>query len=144
MTHALRRDLLRPGLPLSQMAFAGDEELQTLHLGAFESKTLGGQAIGIASLYAAATLGDAKAGDWQLRGMAVDRRWQRQGVGARLVHAAITELTQRAGRRLWCNARLSAQDFYAKLGFAGQSDVFHIEGVGPHVVMSIAVRPEPR
>lgn len=144
MTHALRRDLLRPGLPLSQMSFPGDDGLQTLHLGAFEQETPGEQAIGIVSLYAAPRPGDSRPGDWQLRGMAVDRRWQRQGVGARLVHAVITELTQRAGMRVWCNARLSAQDFYAKLGFAGHGDVFHIEGVGPHVVMSIAVRPEPR
>ena len=48
------------------------------------------------------------------------------------------------GRRVWCNARLSAAGFYERVGFGRVGGVFEIAGIGPHAVMTIAAGPANR
>lgn len=71
--------------------------------------------------------------------MAVDTPYQNAGIGTMLVSASLRAVAGRAGRAVWCNARLSAMGFYEKLGFAQAGDPFAIEGIGEHVVMGRAV-----
>ena len=131
-TYPLRQQVLRPGQPSSEVAFAGDDADEALHLAAVDGD---GQIIGIASIYPEPPPGEAEAAQWRLRGMAVDPRQHGQGVGRRLVEACLAHLTSRGGRTLWCNARMTAAGFYARLGFTEFSETFDIPGVGPHVRM---------
>jgi predicted GNAT family N-acyltransferase len=60
----------------------------------------------------------------------------RQGVGRAVVRFTEESLApQWDVRLLWCNARTSARDFYAGLGWTVVSEAFDIPDVGPHVRM---------
>jgi len=124
---ALRYQVLREplGLPKSAATFAGDDAPDALHLVAVTDT---GNVIGCATV-----LPD---GDdaLQLRGMAVSEDWQGHGVGRAILEAVYADARARK-RSLWCNARISAQDFYAHCGWVAEGDVFDVPGVGPHVVM---------
>lgn len=140
-TWDLRGRVLRPGQPLAACRLPGDEVEGAFHLGAFDSD---GALLGVASFHPEAappclpelapdTL--ASDGSWRLRGMATAPAARGRGHGAALLRAGLTELARRGGRLLWCNARLSAVDFYARQGLARAGADFDIPGIGGHVVM---------
>lgn len=125
----LRHRILRPGRPPESAEFAGDHDPTTLHFAA----TVGGEVVSCLSLFASAWQGDDA---WQVRGMATDTARQRQGIGRRLLDHAVREATKiRPQWPVWCQARVSAIDFYGRAGWTVVSEVFEIEGIGPHVRM---------
>ncbi len=117
----LRARVLRPGRPPEESRFAGDDDPDAVHLGAF----VRGRCVGVATL-----LPD---GGLRLRGMAVEPDLQGRGIGAALVRRA-QETAARAGQDLWCNARASAAGFYRKLGWVTEGGA-DVPGIGPHYVM---------
>jgi ribosomal protein S18 acetylase RimI-like enzyme len=140
MTHDLRHRVLRPHQPLAEMAYPGDDDPGTFHLGAFPAGGVGGAVpLGIVSMYAEPMPGDPRAGDLRLRGMAVEPGRQGRGLGAALVAAALTAARQAGGRRVWCNARTPAAGFYSRLGFTVAGEPFDLPGIGEHYVMWIAL-----
>ncbi len=145
LTHSLRQSVLRPHQRLDEMHYEGDDLPESIHLGGFDTLAPSvDQPIGVLSLYLAPMPGDGQPADYRLRGMAVEPGDQRRGVGAALIRASMAEVAQRGGARIWCNARESATAFYTALGFAMHGDPFEIAGIGPHLLMSIAVIPKPR
>jgi GNAT superfamily N-acetyltransferase len=136
----LRRDVLRPGRTLEQASFPEDNAPETFHLAAFE----GERVVGVASLYpkplpeTVQVLAEAPSSTcaWQLRGMGVDSSLQKRGIGALLLRAAASQVLERGGDLLWCNARVSALGFYLAAGFRTFGDEFPIPDVGPHFVMA--------
>lgn len=70
----------------------------------------------------------------KLRQMAIDNKWQRRGIGGILVSAAEETVKNRNINKVILHARVSALDFYLKLGYLQTSDVFTEVGI-PHVVM---------
>ena len=122
----LRYQVLRAplGLPRSAAVFAGDDAPGAVHLVAVAGDD--GAVVGCATLLVDG--GDAL----QLRGMAVDEGWHGKGVGRAILDAIYS---QARSRTLWCNARLSAEPFYSRCGWATEGDVFDVPGVGPHVIM---------
>lgn len=126
----LRHALLRPGLPRREAQFDGDQAADTHHFGAFA----GSGNIGCVS-YMRTALENEPA--WQLRGMATRADWQGRGVGRRLLEHAEQRLVELSPiRQMWCNARIEAAAFYTRLGWQMVSDVFEVEGVGPHYRMA--------
>lgn len=71
-------------------------------------------------------------GDVQLRGMATDSAWAGCGVGRAVLETAHALA---GSRSLWCDARMSAHDFYARFGWVAEGEQFDIPQVGPHTVM---------
>lgn len=130
-THALRRSLLRPNRPLFDSIYLGDDAPQSLHLGAWS----GGEIVGIASITREKWPRDATLDAFRLRGMAVDPRFQRRGIGALLVREGLTYVQTQGGKMLWCNARTPARDFYLSLGFESVGQEFEIPEIGPHYLM---------
>lgn len=124
------------------MAYPGDEDPDTIHLGACDPA--GGAVIGIVSLYQEPRPVSPEPGDWRLRGMAVAPKRQGGGIGAALVAAGLDAVRDVGARRVWCNARTPAVGFYKRQGFATLGDPFDIPGIGEHVVMWIAVPANPR
>jgi GNAT superfamily N-acetyltransferase len=57
----------------------------------------------------------------------------REGIGTRVLAAALAEARSVGGPRLfWCNARIGAVPFYETQGWRVISDVFDVPTVGPH------------
>lgn len=126
----LRHRVLRAGLPRATASFEGDDEPATLHFCARD----GAEVVGCATILQRPWEGRAA---WQLRGMAVEPRLQRGGVGRRLVEAVEAHVLSDAHARLmWCNARVPAAPFYERLGWVVRSQPFDIPRAGPHVRMT--------
>jgi GNAT superfamily N-acetyltransferase len=140
-TLPLRSMVLRPNRPVETAIFSGDNDPDTLHLGAFDDDRL----VGIASLYRAPLPSTINGPDgftdetgavtWQLRGMAVEPAAQGRGYGRVLLNACINHVAEHGGVLLWCNARKEAVEFYVAAGFEVSGNEFVIPDVGPHFVM---------
>lgn len=125
----LRHRVLRAGLPPSSAQWDGDHDPDTTHFAAL----VGQQIIGCATLLHRPWQG---APAWQLRGMAVEEARRGQGVG-RLLLAAVEQAAASSGpnQPLWCNARVTAVDFYRKYGWQTVGEVFLIDHAGAHYRM---------
>jgi GNAT superfamily N-acetyltransferase len=136
----LRHAELRAGLPIESASFDGDHDASTRHFGAFvvDAGGAGGRSggaeavVGCASFMVRPYEGNPA---YQLRGMATRADLARRGIGGTLLRVAITELRARDGATLfWCNARVPAVPFYARMGWRVVSDVFDVPTAGPHRV----------
>ena len=127
----LRHAELRTGLPRHMAEFDGDDEPATRHFGAFAAGT--DENVACVSFMSCPWQGEPA---FQLRGMATRADLARRGLGTALLHFAEEALGAETGvRLLWCNARVHAAPFYAKLGWTIVSDVFDVPTVGPHYAM---------
>ncbi|MGF1635187.1 MAG: GNAT family N-acetyltransferase [Phycisphaerae bacterium] len=131
----VRGSVLRQGRPPETWHFPGDAD--ALHFAA----RVDGQVVGVASLYNDPRRPEEQGQSWRLRGMAVLPDHQQKRLGVRLVTACAAAASEHGATRLWCNARLPAQGFYARLGFDTLGDVFEIPDAGPHVVMQLRMIP---
>ncbi|HEY2166382.1 MAG TPA: GNAT family N-acetyltransferase [Jatrophihabitantaceae bacterium] len=131
VTRELRRQVLRPSWPVGS-AMHGDDDPAAVHIAAQDED---GTTIGACLLLDRPYPGrPERAGAWQLRGMATADGRRGQGVGAAVLAGALAELRARGATLLWCEARVSAVDFYAQHGFTADSDVY------PHSETGIAHR----
>jgi GNAT superfamily N-acetyltransferase len=140
-TIAVRWPVLRPGFPRETAIFDGDDAPGTLHFGSF----VGDRLVGVASIYLvpypekiAAQPGVSPA--FQLRGMATLPEVRGAGFGKALLNACVAAARENGAAILWCNARTSAADFYAKNGWRIVGAEFDIPTVGPHFRMWIVLR----
>jgi GNAT superfamily N-acetyltransferase len=131
----MRAAILRPGQPPELLVYAGDDARETLHLVALEDGQLD-EVIGIATVLRDPHPREAADGDWRVRGMATAPGRRRRGIGAALLARCEEHALAHGGRRLWCNARLPARGFYERAGWSAQGEVFELDEIGPHVVMS--------
>lgn len=115
-TFNLRHSVMNPEKIIDQMYRPGDES--ALHIGAFINKHLNG----ITSFFEE----DPKI--WRIRGMAVDPLYQKLGIGRKLVKFGFDHIED--PELIWCNSRISAIDFYKKLGFDQTSEEFELAGHG--------------
>lgn len=148
-TLPLRQAVLRPGLPPAASHFPGDEEEDTFHVGAVDPAT--GLVVGIGTFRRdplpaapALILADgrplpeadrARPLPYRLRGMAVHPDHRRRGIGEKILREGERQLRARGAGLLWFNARRDAFAFYAANGYEFVSELFSIDGVGPHKVM---------
>lgn len=140
-TIAVRWPVLRPGFPRETAIFDADDAAATLHFGAFD----GAKIVGAASIYAAhfpvktSTQADGSP-TFQLRGMATLPEVRGAGFGKALLDACVAAARENGAALIWCNARTSAADFYAKNDWRIVGDEFDIPTVGPHFRMCLALR----
>ena len=140
-TIALRWPVLRPGFPRETASFDGDDAPGTLHFGAF----VGDRLVGVASIYLVPcpekiTAQPGVSPAFQLRGMATLPEVRGAGFGKALLDACVAAARENGAAILWCNARTSAADFYAKNGWRIVGAEFDIPTVGPHFRMWIVLR----
>lgn len=141
-TWGLRRKILRPMQDIGEMAWVGDTDETTIHVGGFADGVLAGIATLLKVAYpdAGSRPGLQAApggGAYQLRGMATDESARGTGLGKGLLQWCFQQARAGGATVLWCNARVSAVGFYEKNGMRVVSDEFDIPTVGPHVVMVI-------
>jgi GNAT superfamily N-acetyltransferase len=131
----LRMSVLRPGRPIEEGMFPGDEDVATFHLGLYEN----GKLTSIASFYKENKEG-IKGEGYRLRSMATDPPFQGKGYGKRILDFGIEELRSRNIDYLWCNARTTAMGFYRHFGFEVISEEFEIPTIGPHYELALQLK----
>lgn len=127
----VRHTVLRPHQEPWQIAFEGDDALDTLHVGAFVE----GDLVGVATVMREPLPGEDDADAWRLRGMATLPEVRGQGYGGALLERCLTHIADHGGHAVWCNARVDAAGFYRRYGFVAEGGVFDLPAIGPHVVM---------
>ena len=128
--YELRESILRPKQPKENWTFEQDDDSRSLHMAMKE----GDDIIAIVSILPEVHE-ECPNHPWRLRGMAVQEEFQGQGIGEKLLKAAIAELDG----GVWCSARKKVQDFYLKNGFQGVGDEFTMNNM-PHVRMQTSTR----
>lgn len=126
---ALRASVLRAHRPILESIYPEDGLPTTFHVVATHERHQLGCCTGLEArqpLCPEAT--------YQLRGMAVHPRLQGRGIGAPLLARFEAEARHRGATMVWCNARVSAQNFYEKQGWTAIGDVFESVEL-PHIVM---------
>jgi GNAT superfamily N-acetyltransferase len=133
-TLPLRWRVLRPHLRPEQVEpLPGDRDPGTVHLAAI---TPDGSVVGTAVLIPARLdLMPEREPAWRLRGMATDEALRGQGVGARVLQAAIDHVAGTGGGLLWCHARMPAYSFYERAGFVPIGAEWDAPHIGRHVRM---------
>lgn len=124
--HALRHEALFAPFGISRDDRWDDAGEDRCHLAALSD----GEVVGYACL-----LLDAEGGG-HLRQVSVWPALQRSGVGRALMLEVEAEAVRRGLRLLWMNARVTAEPFYQRLGYATVGGVFPSGRTGvPHVRM---------
>ena len=80
-TFEIRLPILRAGQPLESCKFIGDEDVETLHFGAYEEERL----IGVLSCYVNNGTHFNQGKNYQIRGVAVVEKLQQKGIGKALM-----------------------------------------------------------
>lgn len=135
VVRAVRYVVLREplGMSFEETLFAGDESPSTQHWIAYAQ----GGPIGCLTLLipdAGDSVSASVPFQVQLRGMAVLRGTQGQGVGSHML-AEVHQSAIRHGWQLWCNARQTAVPFYVKNGWRVRGQAFDIPKIGLHFAM---------
>lgn len=130
-TYPIRLPILRPGKPPESCVFHGDTLKTTIHIGVFSKDIL----LGVCSLFKTPNPIFSKNAQYQLRGMAILKTHQRQGLGHMLLKYGEELLKKEHIDIVWCNARETAIGFYKKNGYNSYGKPFNIPNVGIHYVM---------
>ncbi len=131
-TYTLRNKVLRPGRPVSECYFSGDDSEGSFHLGVFNDEKL----IGVASFIKNSNPFFDHLIQYQLRGMAVLPDFKGKGFGSLLLKEAESKIKrEHQDPFLWFNARVTATDFYQKHGYECYGKRFEVSGVCEHIVM---------
>jgi GNAT superfamily N-acetyltransferase len=133
VTYPLRQRVLRPGRPVTAAQLDVDDDPATA---TFAARTPDGEVVGTVVVYPEACpwLPD-RPNAWRLRGMATEPGLRSQGVGSRLLQAALDHITEAGGELVWCKARVPAQRFYERAGFVTHGEPWVDPEIGPHILM---------
>lgn len=128
----LRQEVLRAGMADRTVVFDGDDELDTVHLAAFDADD---RMIGTSTWLLRPCTFEPTSRAVQLRGMATRAHLQSRGVGSALLQAGFSHWVDEA-EIVWANARDAALAFYERHGFETRGPGF-IETVTelPHHVV---------
>ncbi|MDQ3569810.1 MAG: GNAT family N-acetyltransferase [Actinomycetota bacterium] len=132
-THDLRWRLLREGMPGSDVSFAGDHHPGALHLALANDD---GVLAAVASFSPLPSPHHPGARAVQLRGLAVEPRFQQAGLGRLLLDAGIERLRGQGFELVWANGRDTVLGFYRRLGWRVLGEGFlTATGIPHHLVV---------
>jgi len=112
----IRHRVMWPDRPRRDVILADD--MKALHFGAFKN----GQLVAVGSFF-------NDSGVVRLRKLAVEHEHQGNGIASTLLQAAIEDLRHEGCTRIWCDARVSASEFYLRNGFSLDARVFQKRGI---------------
>lgn len=126
-TLALRDRVMRQPLGLNIADEDFSKESQALILGAYEADKLLG--VGVMS---------SQPDNWQaVDYLCVDPDLQGRGVGRKLLQKLEEQAQLGGAQGVWLEARVSAEDFYEKLGYRGFGEIYQLPHAPvPHVKMN--------
>lgn len=131
----LRMSVLRDGTPSQDPRYPEDDLDITTHLVARDAA---GRIVATSSWLTRPFPPEPDVAAVQLRGMAVDKTLQSNGVGAMLLAAGVEHARRGGASNVWARARDSALAFYERNGFAVVGDAFIDEatGMSHHLVVT--------
>lgn len=127
----VRQPVLRAGKPLESCQFDGDDLETTQHFGLFIDEKL----IGIVSVFNTKSAVLIASNQFQIRGMAILPKFQKQGFGEKLMLHCEEYIRNQKGTLIWFNARENAVSFYEKLHYKKIGAPFAIADIGLHYLM---------
>ena len=127
----LRSKILRNNLDPNLCRFPGDKEINSFHIGAFNRNTL----VGGVSVMKNECKKKKLPNCFQLRGLFVDKEFQKNGIGKTIVNFVENRLRDSGVNYLWMNARESAVLFYLKLNYSNSKISYVINEIGLHYLM---------
>lgn len=130
-TYFVRNQELRPGKPIESCIFYGDNLDTTLHFGYRLNDTI----IAVVSVFEQEKIILENIFSHQIRGMAVLKEYQGNGIGKKLFTAMENNLYNKNINTIWFNARAIAVPFYKSLHNEIINKPFEIQDVGKHYVM---------
>ena len=130
-TYAVRHSVLRPHQSINDCQYDGDTDELTKHFGAYLEDEL----IGIVSIYKSRIKHIDDKNCWQIRAMATVENIRKNGYASRLLKVAETYALKTGANYIWCNARISAMEFYKKHNYKIHGNEFNVEDIGPHYIM---------
>jgi GNAT superfamily N-acetyltransferase len=143
-TYDLRGRVLRPSRPLADCQYPKDPE--AVHFGVEDEA---GCIVSLMTAHPDPYPLVERENPWRIRGMATEPALQGTGLGSRVLLALLEWGVGEGIPFFWCNAREKAIPFYERHGFTVESELFEIDGIGPHRVMkrelggsADSVRPE--
>lgn len=125
LTWRLRKNEFYPDLPIDAIKLEEDDF--GTHLGLFYQNKLAT----VVSLF-------ENADQLQFRKLATDKKFQRLGLGSKMMNYVLTYAKEKGMKKVWCNARSTATIFYEKLGFTKTEDTF-TKGEIDYVIMEINI-----
>jgi len=127
----LRGEVLRPGRPPGASVLPGDDDPRSRHAAII----LDGAPVAVGSILPEAPPWAPERRDsWRLRGMATRDGMRSSGLGSVVIGSLLEHARRENGRFIWCAARIGAQSFYERFGFATRGERFMTEGV-EHIYM---------
>jgi len=144
-TWSLRQEVLRPGRPVRDCIYPGEDDARATHVAALQRTRPTGSdfsvlAVGVVMPEAPAWESEADDG-WRVRGMATRPESRGEGLGSRVLDLLIGHVAAHGGGLLWCHARTPALHLYERARFVPRGDVFELPEIGPHQVMWRTVAP---
>jgi phosphoribosylformimino-5-aminoimidazole carboxamide ribotide isomerase len=121
LTWRLRHEVLYPHKKIHEMEM--EEDSDGFHFAAFTDNKV----VAVVSLF-------QNCKDFQFRKFAVDPAYQSRGIGSSVLTYITDFAKTNGGTRLWCNARLSAVDFYLKYGFSSTGKTFTRDGFDYEII----------
>ncbi|MDQ7949074.1 MAG: GNAT family N-acetyltransferase [Pedobacter sp.] len=115
LTWRIRHEVMYPDHPLDFVKLEGD--FDGIHFGLYLDHEL----TGVVSLF-------VKGEEAQFRKLAILQHVQNQGLGKQLMEYLIDFCKIQHIRKLWCNARTNAQEFYFRLGFRATDETYQAHG----------------
>jgi GNAT superfamily N-acetyltransferase len=139
-TWELRQRVLRPHQRTDEVGRPADADPRAGHFRALESGTV----VGVGSIFPEPPPWDGgAAGSWRIVGMATAEGHRGLGVGSAVLAALVEHARAGSGRLVWCNARMTAVDFYRRFGFETRGEPWEEPEIGPHVVMAVVLGDPP-
>lgn len=127
-----RHENLRKGLPFEQSKYPNDNDTISAHFACFDASS---KLIGCASLFFEKYIHLQEKDAYRLRGMAVDFKYRKQGIGKALLLKCFEYAKSNNAQIIWCNARTPAIGFYKSLGFESVGNEYELPNIGPHYLM---------
>ncbi|MFV5688603.1 GNAT family N-acetyltransferase [Flavobacterium sp. ZT3R25] len=130
-TFPVRYPVRRADKSIDSCHFDGDNLETTIHFGLLDQNNL----IGVISTFEAKNNSFVAEKQFQIRGMAVLKEYQKKGFGEKLILNSEKHCSDQNANLIWFNARKEAIRFYEKMGYQVKGLPFEIKGIGEHVIM---------
>mgnify|MGYP006138015691 FL=1 len=128
-TYEVRHPVLRKGKPVESCRFENDDHPESIHLCAKKKDII----IGVLSALPNNCPDFPLKKSYQLRGIAINHRFQRMGIGSLLVQKVEQQIRlNKSIEYIWLNARVKTKNFYLNLEYLPVGKIFNIIDIGMH------------